>query len=138
MIIGRGVTIAAILDARGSTNLRALNPKDGMPLGKNRGLVIVGFAGVDAPYLAWLYVDPAHYRRGIGRSLLRVCLDRVNDDAWTLACGNNTPALSLYESEGFVVQERFVGKNAGYRGASARLALEPHRRGWTKPKRSEL
>ncbi|MHC4992806.1 MAG: GNAT family N-acetyltransferase, partial [Planctomycetota bacterium] len=77
---------------------------------------IVGFAGIDPPYLAWLYVDPAHYRRGIGRALLRHCLDRLDDDAWTFACGNNTAALELYLGEGFVVVERFIGKNAGFEG----------------------
>ncbi len=37
---------------------------------------VVGFAGIDDPHLAWLYVDPANYRRGIGRALLRHCLAR--------------------------------------------------------------
>ena len=97
---------------------------------------VVGFAGIDAPYLAWLYVDPAHYRRGIGRALLRHCLARLDDDAWTQACGNNDAALSLYLSEGFVIESRFIGDNAGYKGPSARLALHPERRGWTKPKKS--
>ena len=102
------------------------------------GGVVVGFAGIDAPYLAWLYVDPDHYRRGIGRTLLRHCLDRLDTDAWTLACGNNTAAIELYLSEGFVVENRFIGENAGYKGPSARLALCPERRGWELPKASEL
>jgi ribosomal protein S18 acetylase RimI-like enzyme len=98
---------------------------------------VVGFAGIDAPYLAWLYVDPAHYRRGIGRSLLRHCLSRMGADAWTRACGNNEAALRLYLSEGFVIESRFTGNNAGYEGPAARLALHPERQGWTKPKRSQ-
>ena len=97
---------------------------------------VVGFAGIDAPYLAWLYVDPAHYRRGLGRALLRHCLERLNEDAWTLACGNNDAAIGLYLSEGFVIESRFIGDNAGYKGPSARLALDPERRGWMKPKKS--
>src|SRR5262245_55491701 len=56
---------------------------------------VAGFAGIDDPYLAWLYVDPAHYRRGIGRALLRHCLARLGEDAWTRACGNNLPAIRL-------------------------------------------
>ena len=99
---------------------------------------IVGFSGIDEPYLAWLYVDPAHYRRGIGRALLRHCLARLGDDAWTRACGNNETALALYRSEGFVIESRFTGKNAGYEGPSARLALHPERRAWERPKRSKL
>lgn len=98
---------------------------------------VVGFAGIDEPYLAWLYVDPAHYRRGIGRALLRYCLARLNEDAWTQACGNNDAAISLYLSEGFVIESRFIGDNAGYKGPSARLALHPERRGWTRRKKSK-
>jgi len=98
---------------------------------------VVGFAGIDEPYLAWLYVDPAHYRRGIGRALLRHCLARLSENAWTQACGNNDAALSLYLSEGFVVESRFTGENAGFKGPSARLALRPERRGWTKPRKSK-
>jgi len=98
---------------------------------------VVGFAGIDDPYLAWLYVDPAHYGHGVGRALLRHCLDRLSADAWTLACGNNNRAIDLYLSEGFVVESRFIGDNAGYKGPSARLALYPERRGWTRKKKSE-
>jgi GNAT superfamily N-acetyltransferase len=103
-----------------------------------RGEDVVGFAGIDEPYLAWLYVDPAHYRRGIGRALLRHCVARLGEEAWTRACGNNAAALSLYLSEGFVIESRFTGENAGFKGPSARLTLHPERRGWTKPKKSSL
>jgi GNAT superfamily N-acetyltransferase len=48
-----------------------------------QGLEVVAFAGIDDPYFAWLYVDPAHYGSGIGRTLLRHCLDRLGEDAWT-------------------------------------------------------
>lgn len=97
---------------------------------------IVGFAGIDDPYLAWLYVDPAHYRRGVGRALLRHCLALLGEDAWTLVCGNNTAAVELYAKEGFEVVSRFTGKNAGYEGPAAKLARDPSREGWTKPKKS--
>lgn len=103
-----------------------------------RGAEVVAFAGIDAPYLAWLYVDPAHYRTGIGRSLLRHCLARLDENAWTQACGNNDAALALYLSEGFKIESRFTGGNAGYQGPSARLALNPERQGWMKPKQSQL
>jgi|GEM_PF-473287 len=97
---------------------------------------VVGFAGIDDPYFAWLYVDPACYRRGIGRALLEHSLARLSDDAWTIACGNNHPAIALYLRAGFVIESRSIGTNAGYDGPSARLALHPERRGWTQPKKS--
>ncbi len=102
-----------------------------------QGDEIVGFAGIDDPYFAWLYVDPAHYRQGIGRALLRHCMARLGEDAWTYACGNNAAAIALYLSEGFSIVSRFTGDNAGYKGPSVRLALNPERHGWKKPKKSE-
>ncbi len=102
-----------------------------------RGDEVVGFAGIDDPYFAWLYVDPAHYRRGIGRALLKHCLARLGADAWTRACGNNEAALGLYRSEGFVIESRSIGDNAGYQGPSVRLGLDPERQGWTRPKKSQ-
>ena len=135
-------------ELRGSFDARAFIPLDLDPEGDYIKFCdmfvadceggVVGFAGIDAPYVAWLYVDPDHYRRGIGRSLLRHCLDRLDSDAWTLACGNNTAAIELYLNEGFVVESRFIGENAGYKGASARLALRPVRQGWTRQKASEI
>ena len=98
---------------------------------------VIAFAGIDVPYLAWMYVDPAHYREGTGRALLRHCMTRLGDDAWTLACGANQAALALYLDEGFVIEHRDMGINAGYEGPSARLALHPEREGWKRPRRSE-
>jgi ribosomal protein S18 acetylase RimI-like enzyme len=134
-------------ELRGSFDARAFVPLAEDPEGEyiractmfvaQRVDEVVGFAGIDDPYLAWLYVDPACYRRGIGRALLRHCLARLSEDAWTRACGNNEAALNLYRSEGFVVESRSIGENAGYKGPSARLALHPERRGWTKPRKSQ-
>lgn len=135
-------------ELRGSFDARAFIPLAVDPEGEyinacdmfvaETGDAIVGFAGIDEPYLAWLYVDPAHYGRGIGRALLRHCLDRLSEDAWTMACGNNHRAINLYLSEGFAVESRFIGDNAGYKGPSARLALHPKRRGWEKSTKSEM
>ena len=97
---------------------------------------VVGFTGIDKPYFAWLYVDPAHYGSGIGRTLLRHCLERLGKDAWTMTCGNNERAIGLYVSEGFVVESRFTGKNAGHEGPIVRLALEPERMSWKKRRES--
>jgi GNAT superfamily N-acetyltransferase len=134
-------------ELRGSFDPRAFIPLAEDPEGKyvdactmfvaRLGDEVVGFAGIDEPYLAWLYVDPAHYRRGIGRALLRHCLARLGEDAWTRACGNNNAALGLYLSEGFVIESRFTGENAGYEGPSARLALHPERQSWTRPRKSK-
>jgi GNAT superfamily N-acetyltransferase len=135
-------------ELRGSYDPRAFIPLAEDPESKyidacvmfvaEQGEEVVAFAGIDDPYLAWLYVDPSHYRRGIGRALLRHCVERLSLDAWTQACGNNEAAIALYLGEGFVIQSRYTGDNAGYKGPAVRLALHPERQGWTKRKASQL
>jgi GNAT superfamily N-acetyltransferase len=134
-------------ELRGSFDARAFIPLAEDPEGEEiadcdmfvaqHGDAVVGFAGIDEPFFAWLYVDPAFYGRGIGRALLRHCLELLGEDAWTLACGNNDRAINLYLSEGFTVESRSIGENAGYKGPSARLALHPKRQGWARLKKSE-
>jgi ribosomal protein S18 acetylase RimI-like enzyme len=75
---------------------------------------VVGFVGLDDNYLAWLYVDPAHYGKGIGRELLRMGLREIGEGAWTIVLDGNRNAIKLYESEGFREVKRFAGDNAGY------------------------
>ncbi len=82
---------------------------------------IVGFVGVDDKYLAWLYVDPAHYHRGIGRLLLRKGLEVIGSDAWTIVLDGNKKAITLYESEGLIEARRFESNNAGYPCSCLRL-----------------
>ena len=75
---------------------------------------VIGFVGVDGDCLAWLYVDPAYYGRGIGRAILRAGLAEIESQAWTIVLAGNTPARRLYESEGFREVRRFESENAGY------------------------
>jgi ribosomal protein S18 acetylase RimI-like enzyme len=88
-----------------------------------RGDQVVGFVGVDGTYLSWLYVDPAHYGRGIGRQLLRWGVSLIGPQAWTVVLAGNARARRLYESEGFRVVRTSEGHNAGYPCTSMRLAL---------------
>jgi ribosomal protein S18 acetylase RimI-like enzyme len=86
---------------------------------------IVGFVGIDGAYLSWLYVDPSHYRRGIGRALLRFAVSLIGLQAWTVVLAGNVSARRLYESEGFLIVRTSQGSNAGYTCTSLRLALSP-------------
>jgi ribosomal protein S18 acetylase RimI-like enzyme len=94
------------------------------------GEQVVGFVGVDGTYISWLYVDPDLYGRGIGRRLLRLGVKLIGPQAWTIALAGNTPALRLYESEGFRVEKTFEGENAGYACTVARLVLDPNAHQW--------
>jgi ribosomal protein S18 acetylase RimI-like enzyme len=78
------------------------------------GETVVGFVGVDNDYLAWLYVDPAHYGKGIGHELLRIGIREIGEDAWTIVLDGNKSAIALYESEGFQETGRFNGENNCY------------------------
>nr|WP_212989281.1 GNAT family N-acetyltransferase [Actinoplanes auranticolor] len=74
---------------------------------------VTGFVALDGDEITWLYVDPAHYRRGIGRALLRHALAHTGDHAEVTVLDGNPPALALYRSEGFVVQETRTGPLVG-------------------------
>jgi ribosomal protein S18 acetylase RimI-like enzyme len=75
---------------------------------------VVGFIGIDDKSLAWLYIDPGHYGKGVGRELLRIGLREIGEGAWTIALDGNHKAIKLYESEGFREVKRFAGENNGY------------------------
>jgi len=93
-----------------------------------RGDETVGFVGIDGTYLSWLYVNPSHYRHGIGRALLRFAVGVIGPHAWTVVLAENVRARRLYESEGFVIVRTSRGSNAGYPCTSLRLALPPSAR----------
>ena len=76
--------------------------------------LVIGFVGVDDRYLAWLYVDPAQYGKGIGRALLRIALEEIGERAWTIVLDGNRKAIQLYASDGFREVKRFPGENNGY------------------------
>jgi ribosomal protein S18 acetylase RimI-like enzyme len=75
---------------------------------------VFGFVGVDNQYLAWLYIDPEHYGKGIGRELLRIGIRQIGKGAWTIVLDGNERAIKLYESEGFREVKRYASDNAGY------------------------
>jgi len=85
---------------------------------------ITGFVGVHENYLAWLYVHPQHYGKGIGRSLLQTGIKNIPGKAWTIALAGNTRAVDLYQSEGFREVHRYQSDNAGYPCTCLRLERE--------------
>jgi len=123
-------------ELRGSCDPRAFVPlaadlEDAANFQRSRKFVacldgqIVGFVGVDGTYLSWLYVDPSHYGKGIGRRLLRYGVALIRPQAWTVALSGNTRVRHLYETEGFQVGRIFQGDNAGYPCMCVELALNP-------------
>ena len=87
---------------------------------------VVGFVGVEENLLSWLYVDPDHFGKGIGRELLQLGLELTGPKAWTVVLSGNSRARQLYASEGFQVVHTFEGSNAGYPCTCLELALKPN------------
>jgi GNAT superfamily N-acetyltransferase len=80
---------------------------------------VVGFVALDGDEVTWLYVDPAHYRRGIGRTLLRHAVAAAGQRVETTVLAGNDAALGLYLSEGFIVAETKTGALVGNEAFSA-------------------
>jgi len=74
---------------------------------------LVGFVATRDDEITWLYVDPAHHRRRIGRALLTHAVGRCGSAARTETLAGNEPALALYVSEGFEIVETRSGRLTG-------------------------
>ena len=66
--------------------------------------------------IAWLYVDANYSRRGIGTSLLRYAIQFTDDEVSIEVLAENDPAIALYLSLGFVIEETLTGKMPGNEG----------------------
>ena len=120
------------LELEGCCDARAFVPLDQDPEGEEIAASqvrvacdaagkVVAFAAVDGDDIGWLYVDPAHRRRGLGRVLLREAIDIAGAGAGTTCLRDNAPARRLYESEGFVVTRTWDDENAGWPCTVVRL-----------------
>ncbi len=74
---------------------------------------VEGFVAFDDHELRWLYVDPAAYRGGIGRVLLRHAVAHAGPSLRAEVLEGNDPALALYRTEGFRVLRRVEGRLEG-------------------------
>jgi ribosomal protein S18 acetylase RimI-like enzyme len=74
---------------------------------------VLGFVAFADGELTWLYVDPASYRQGVGRLLLRHAIEACGGQVSTEVLVGNDAALSLYLSEGFQVIKRVDGRLTG-------------------------
>jgi ribosomal protein S18 acetylase RimI-like enzyme len=75
--------------------------------------VVAGFVALDDDEVTWLYVDPARYRRGIGRALLRHAVASAGPRVEVTVLDGNPAALALYLSEGFAITETKTGALVG-------------------------
>lgn len=74
---------------------------------------VVGFMACTEDELAWLYVEPASMRRGVGRALTMHALRRAEGEMELEALVGNVPARRLYEKCGFTLMETVSGRMPG-------------------------
>lgn len=86
---------------------------DGEVIVAEDGGQLLGFVAFSDDELTWLYVDPAAYRRGIGRTLLRHALAARGGELTAEVLVGNEPALQLYLAEGFKMIKRVDGRLTG-------------------------
>lgn len=74
---------------------------------------VIGFVAFTPEELTWLYVAPAQYRQGVGRSLLAHALSRCAAVFSTEVLAGNDAALGLYLASGFRIARRVDGRLTG-------------------------
>ena len=74
---------------------------------------VVGFMACTEDELAWLYVEPASMRRGVGRALTMHALRRAEGEMELEALVGNVPARRLYEKCGFTLKDTVSGRMPG-------------------------
>ena len=77
------------------------------------GDVAAGFSAFAEGELAWLYVDPALSRRGIGTHLVQDALKHLERPVTVEVLVGNDPARRLYERCGFRLTETVSGRMPG-------------------------
>lgn len=82
---------------------------------------IVGFAACTQDELAWLYVDPAHFRKGIGRALAGHVLQCFPGIRHVEVLSGNAPAQALYARLGFSIASTECGRMPGNEAFSVQV-----------------
>lgn len=86
---------------------------------------VVGFAGCKSSYISWLFVHPAHRRKGIASALLQSVLPKLEGTATLNVAASNVAARQLYSRLGFVTEREFEGKFNGHSCAVIKLRYAP-------------
>lgn len=84
---------------------------------------VAGFVACTDEELAWLYVDPACMRKGIGRKLSQHALSTFPHIRYVEVLKGNIPAKKLYESLGFHLVKMEKGRMPGNEDFSVEVYL---------------
>ena len=82
---------------------------------------IVGFGGSRRTSITWLFVHPAHRRKGVALALVRAMLAELDGTITLNVATTNAAACNLYKRVGFTVEREFIGKFNGHACPVAKL-----------------
>src|SRR5277367_247311 len=110
----RGVVPAeAILSLDSDPEMKTLFQKSQILVAESDNR-IVGFGGNLGNYISWLFVHPAHRRKGVATALVRAITTRLNGPITLNVATENIAARSLYERLGFTVERELIGDFKGH------------------------
>ncbi|MBK1690480.1 GNAT family N-acetyltransferase [Rubrivivax gelatinosus] len=75
--------------------------------------VVVGFVAFTTEELAWLYVDPQIYGRGVGTALIHAALGETKTSLCAEVLDGNEAAICAYRKAGFDIIGRDSGQMPG-------------------------
>ena len=81
--------------------------------------MVVGFVAFTSEELAWLYVEPAAYGRGIGMMLIRDALATTKASMSAEVLEGNSAAIGAYRKAGFEI----VGQEHGHMPGNESFAV---------------
>lgn len=87
---------------------------------------VMGFVAFTSEELAWLYVDPVSYGKGIGSSLIQAALRETGAPLNAEVLDGNEAAISVYKKAGFNVVGSARGRMPGNESFSVSVTKLRH------------
>ena len=85
---------------------------------------ILGFIGIKADVVSWLFIHPKYRKKGIAKSLLKDLIATTKGTLRLNLIKSNQIAKNLYLSLGFKVYEEFIGNMYGKPMPAVRMQLQ--------------
>ena len=87
---------------------------------------VLGFVAFTPEELAWLYVDPRFYGKGIGSVLIQTALHETAAPLSAEVLNGNIAALATYKKAGFVEASRADGRMPGNESFAVSVSVLRH------------
>ena len=87
---------------------------------------VVGFVAFTDEELAWLYVDPAEYGKGVGSALILAALQETRSSMSAEVLKGNDAALAVYRKAGFEITNTEHGVMPGNESFQVSVTVLSH------------